>query len=355
MAQTLEQINAVRKRLGQEELTELPGAKPDETPESAAKAEEPKPDESAPPVAKAEPKKEAEPELNDEAVLKYLQGKGLSVNSFDDLNKPVTEADLQRQAEQRENEKLSYGLNKGMFNRKTHEQFILDRNNKKDLVFTEYYHSAKKEDPSLSDEDIQAEFASKFGLDAEPNTRKHKRGEQEIEILGDIILKNKYPNIFKLDSEYDFFENATKQQREFEQKVAKGAPLFKKDVEDVFSELKKVTTKFSDDESYEVEVLDDALNSLKEKFFDKNFVAQKISQGYTKEELKDIAFTALLKENWPIIAKEMINQALLKNQKGVKGIVPVGPQAKQSDDSQLSDSQKKALARIFPDRAPVAN
>lgn len=353
MAQTLEQINAVRKRLGQEALMELPGEKPIETkPESNLQEPEKKPenkDEKPIPGASL-------PELTDEAVMKYLQEKkGLSVSSFEDLNKPLTEADIQKKAEQRDNEKLSYGLNKGMFNRKTHEQFILDRSNKKDLVFAQYYQDSKKEDPSLSDEDIQAEFASKFGQDAEPNTRRHKRGEQEIEILADIILQNKYPTIFKLDSEYDSFENTTKQQREFDQKIKAGAPIFKKDVEDIFSELKKVTTKFSDDESYEVEVLDDALASLKEKFFDKNFVTQKISQGYTREELKDIAFTALLKENWPIFAKEISNQALLKHQKGVRGITPVGPQQKQPDDSQLSEQQKKAIARLFPDRAPVAN
>lgn len=293
--------------------------------------------------------------ITDDIILKYLQQKGISVNSLDDLNKPATEADIAKQAEDRENAKLTYGLNKGLFNRKTHEQYILDKSNKQQLVFAQYYQDAKKEDPELSDEDIQSEFASKYGLDSEPNTRKHKRGLQEIEILGDIILKNKYQNIYKLDGEYDIYEKQTLTQKEFERKLLSEAPNYKKTVDDVFGELKKITTKFSDDESYDVDILDDAIISLKEKFLDKNFLSQKISEGYTKEELKEVAFTALLKQNWPLIAKEIANQAILKQQKGVKGIMPIGGQ-KNNDGNELSEKQKAVLQRLFPNhQTQVAN
>lgn len=294
------------------------------------------------------------PEINDDAVLKYLQQKGLSVNSLEDLNKPVTEADLAKQADDRESAKLTYGLNKGLFNRKTHEQYILDKSNKQQLVFAQYYQDAKKEDPELTDEDIQAEFAAKYGLDSEPNTRKFKRGQQEIDILSDIILKNKYQNIYKLDNEFESYEKQTTTQREFERRLLNEAPVFKKQVDDVFSELKKITTKFSEDESYEVEVMDESLNSLKEKFLDKDFVAQKISQGYTKEEIKDIAFNALLRQHWPVFAQEIVKQALYKHQKGVKGITPVGPQQKQQVDANLTEQQKSVLQRLFPNHQ-VAN
>ena len=132
------------------------------------------------------------------------------------------------------------------------------------------------------------------------------------------------------------------------------APIFKKHVDDVFSDLKKITTKFSDDESYEVEVMDEALNSLKEKFLDNNFVAQKISQGYTRDEIKDIAFNALLSQSWPVIAKEIVKQALYKQQKGVKGITTVGPQQKQQVDVSLTEQQQTVLNRYFPNHQ-VAN
>jgi hypothetical protein len=293
------------------------------------------------------------PEINDDAVLNYLRQKGVSVNSLADLNKPLTEVDLAKQAEERESAKLTYGLNKGLFNRKTHEQFILDKNNKQQLVFAQYYQDAKKEDADLSDEDIQAEFASKYGLDSEPDTRKYKRGQQELDILSDIILKNKYQNIYKLDNDFDAYEKQTTAQKEFERKVLTEAPVFKKHVDEIFGELKKITTKFNEEESYEVEVLDESLNSLKAKFLDNNFVAQKISQGYTREEIKDIAFNALLSMNWPVFAQEIAKQAVYKHQKGVKGIAPIGTQQKPIVESNRTEQQEVAFKRLFPDQ--VAN
>jgi len=343
LAQTLEQINAVRRMKGEELLTELP---PDtNTPPTEG-------DNNTPPIdtsnKTADDKKPEIPAVTDADVLKYLQQQGISVASIEDLKKPVTEEDLQKKAEDRESAKLTYGLNKGLFNRKTHEQFILDKSNKQQLVFAQYYQDAKKEDPELSDEDIQTEFAAKYGLDAAPNTRKHKRGAQEIEILGDIILKNKYQNIYKLDGEFDTYEKQTSSQKEFERKLLIEAPNYKKVVDDVFSDLKKIPVKFSEEESYEAEVLDDAINSLKDKFLDKNYVAQKIAQGYTKEEIKEIAFSALLSQHWTTITQEIVKQALLKHQKGVKGILPVGPQQKVVENSGRNEKQELAFQRLFP-------
>ena len=357
MSQSLEQINALRRLKGEELLTELPAPEvspstTEETKETDTSSITTTTTDTADKNKKQEP---VVPEITDDAVLKYLQQKGLPVNSLDELNKPVTEADLAKQADDRENAKLTYGLNKGLFNRKTHEQYILDKSNKQQLVFAQYYQDAKKEDPELTDEDIQVEFAAKYGLDAEPNTRKHKRGLQEIDILGDLILKNKYTNIYKLDNEYDVYERQTMSQKEFERKLISEAPIYKKTVDDIFGELTKITTKFSDDESYEVDVMEDVVIALKEKFLDKSFVAQKISEGYTKEDLKEVAFTALLKQNWPLIAKEIVNQALLKQQKGVKGIIPLGVQQKEANNH-LTEQQQAVLNRYFPNHQPtVAN
>ena len=134
MAQTLEQINALRRMKGEDPLTETPI----EVDPNNPVVDENKPVTDAP---KLEDNKEdvVAPEINDDAVLKYLQQKGLPVKSLDDLNKPITEDDLAKQAEDRESAKLTYGLNKGLFNRKTHEQYILDKNNKQQLVFAQFY------------------------------------------------------------------------------------------------------------------------------------------------------------------------------------------------------------------------
>ncbi len=350
MAQTLEQLNAVRERIGQEPLTELPGAPA--SPEAGSEGEKKVEAKEEKPVVAAP----IELELDDDKVLKYLNSKGISATKLDDLTKPVTEADLQKQADERENAKLTYGLNKGLFNRKTHEQFILDSSNKRDLVYAHYYQEAKQDDPALSDEDIQSEFAQKYGLDTEPNTRKHKRGQQEIELLAERILQNKYANIYKLDSEYDSYESQQNSQKAQAAKVIAAAPAYKEAVESVFSELKKITTKLGENEEYEVEASEEALAELKGHFLASDYAAKQILAGYTKEEIKELAQTAFLSRNWPSLAKQMINQALLQHQKGVKGISPVNitPGAG-APDNQLSEEQKRIRQRIFPSQPVGAN
>jgi hypothetical protein len=347
LALTLEQTNRIRATQGLEPLTELP----QETSPVAEKPLEAKP---ADVKDKPNPPAESIPEVDEQTVLKFLAERGISVGSVNDLNKPVTEADLAKEAEERENAKLTFGLNKGLFNRKTHEQFILDRNSKQDLVFAHYVAEAKKEDPELTDEEIQTEFAEKYGLSSEPNTRKHKRGQEEINLLGDLILQKKYASIYKLDNEFDQHESQVKGQREVENKIKLQAPAYKKDIEDVFGELKKISHKYADDEQYELEASEESLNDLKAKFLDSNYASQKILQGYTKEQLKDTAFTAYLSQNWPTLVKKMAEQIAFKKEKGVRGIVPVSTQSPQAQD-QVSEQNKKVIQRIIPNYQPVGS
>jgi hypothetical protein len=352
LALTLDQVNAIRARTGQEPLTELPvetvpGNQEDEA--AKKKAEE----EAKPKAAEgSNPSTPSIPETDEQSVLKFLRERGISVDSINDLNKPVTEADLAKEAEERESAKLTFGLNKGLFNRKTHEQFILDRNSKQDLVFAHYAAESKKEDPELTDEEIQTEFAEKYGLSSEPNTRKHKRGQEEINLLGDLILQKKYASIYKLDTEFDQHESQIKGQKEIENKIRLQAPTYKKDIEDVFSELKKISHKYGEDEQYELEASEESLNDLKAKFLDSNYVAQKILQGYTKEQLKETAFTAYLSQNWPTLVKKMAEQMAFKKEKGVRGIVPVSTQSQQAQE-QVSEVNKKVMQRVFPNHQPV--
>lgn len=352
MAQTLEQHNIIRQRMGQEPLTELPNAV--------------KPPEDAPEKSVVEDKKETAPinqpaaqvvELTDEAVLEYLKNKkGLSLQTFEDLNKPVTEADIQAQLEKKEDDKLAFGLNKGLFNRKTYENFISDRKSAGDFVFANFYETQKADDPSLTDEEIQTEFAVKFGLDAEPGTRKHKRGQQEINVLANELLKAKYPKIISLDSDYAQFETAQTTQKTYQQKIIQATPTYKKDLDEVFVQLGKIQAKFSDDKEYAVPVLETSLQEIKTFLSQPEFIEQRIQGGYTKEELHEIVYTALLRKNFPLFVEEITKQAMLEHQKGVRGILPSGKQVTEvAPTNNLTEKQAEALKRIFPTEPVVAN
>lgn len=350
MAQTLDQLNSVRRRLGQPELTELPGgASP--APENNNSGENEGKDDKNKNTPPATP---AEIELDDEKVLNYLQSKkGISATSLDELGKAPEQVDPAKQAEDRENAKLTFGLNKGLFNSKTHEQFILDSSNKQNLVYAHYYQEAKEADNTLTDEEIQTEFSEKYGLNTDPGTRKNKRGQQEIELLADRILRKKYANIYKLDSEFTNYEAQESQKKSDTTKIKAGAPAYKSDVESVFAELKKITTKLGENEEYEVAASDEALTSLKNNFLDPEFASQKILSGYTKEELKEVAYTAFLRHNWPSLVKEIVNQALHAKQKGVKGIVPANTTLNDGGNNQLSEQQQKVNQRIFGTAVPA--
>jgi hypothetical protein len=63
-------------------------------------------------------------------------------------------------------------------------------------------------------------------------------------------------------------------------------------------------------------------------------------KGYTEEELQDIAFTVLLKKNWPVFAKEMANQHLRKHAAGTKGILTLGGKTSAELEENLTDQQK---------------
>jgi hypothetical protein len=339
-------INKMRELDGKEPLLELPSdptnlnqsTSPEVAPASGAAKSEDAPN----PVVVAE--------ITDDALLEALQKKGIQITSFDEL-KP--KEDPTQIAEQREAAILSYGLTKGKFNKKDYEGLIRDTSDQQNLVYQDFYAAAKLDDPDLTDEDIQGEFAEKFGLTAEAGTRKHKRGQAELAILADKLLKSKYQKIYAAETEYGQFESSQREQQEAANRIKALAPQYRKDIETAFSKLKKITAKFSDDEIYEVEAVDESLNSIKELMTNSDFASQQILKGTTVEELQEIAYTKFLRDNFPIIAKEIANQALLKHQKGTKGIIPIGPAAR-IDAPTLTPEQQKFVEMVNPQQA-VAN
>ena len=334
-------INKMREMQGKEPLTELPTETPPAPPINTNTPPTP-PNTEEPLVIVAE--------LSDDQLLEALRKKGLQVTSFDDL-KPKEDPALL--AEQRDAAVLSYGLTKGKFNKKEYESLVRDSNDPQNLVYQDYHAAAKKEDPELSDEDIQAEFADKFGITAEPGTRKHKRGQQELSILADKLLKSKYQKIYDTENEYGQFESTQKQQLQTRQKIESAAPKYKADVDTVFNDLKKITVQFDEHETYEVDAMEDSLQSIKTLMIDPDFASEQILKGTTVAELKEIAYTKFLRDNFPILAKKIAIQHQYKNQKGAKGIIPLGVIAK--DEAPILTAEQKIFVDMVKPQQAVAN
>lgn len=319
MALTLEDANKARESLGLLPLDKLPETKVEPT--STAKTPEEIEAEKNKEKEKITPTSTTETELSEEKVLEFLKKRNPSITSLDEFKLKETEKTPEQITDEREAAKLTWALTKGHYNKKKYESFVTDSSKKEDLVFSQYAQEAKKEDATLTDEDIQAEFAEKYGLTAEVGTRKHKRGQEEIGLLADRIMKNKYADVYKADSAFDQYETSEKERVASEKAILAKAPVYQKDVKDVFNELRKITVKFSDTESYEAELLADKVTEMENQFLTPAYMTDQIESEYTKEGLKEIAFTALLRKNFPTITQEIVNQALKAKQAGVKGII----------------------------------
>lgn len=349
MALTLESVNEGRKAMGLEPLTKLAT---DTT--ATAPATEKKPDEK---LTDTNTPNDI-PDLSDDKVLEFLKSKGITVSSFEDL-KPKVVADSGKTpeeiAEERENKKLSYALENKLFNTKDHEGFITDSKNKETLVFAEYVKEARKEEPELTDDDLQEEFTAKYGLNNPVDSRKHKRGLVEIEMLADKILKTRYGKIYDADNKFSTYENQQKEESAFQTTLREKSPVYTKDVNEVFEGLKKIPVKVSDTETSEIDVTEDTLTKVKEHFLKASTIADNVKNGWTKDQLKEIAFMSVLKMDYTNIINKEANARMLKNQGGTRGI-PAGGTAVLVDTSNpknLTENQKKALAMYKPE--PVAN
>jgi hypothetical protein len=359
----LESVNNMRKLQGLEPLVELPkdgGAA--KTQPTAEEIEVKRlADEAA--AAEAEKKKnqnkpDPDQEPSDDDLLKFLAKKGITATSLEDLKKPAPAPDPTKEAELREANELAYGLQKGLFNKKDYDGFIHDSADPQNFVYAQYHAEAKADDAALTDEEIHEEFLSKYGLDAEPGTRKHKRGTKEINTIAQSLLQQKYGKIYDAKSAFSNHEKESTTASENDAKVLATTPAYQNDIEEIFTSLKKIPVKFSDTESVEVDAVQESLDAFKVAVLKPEFIRKKILAGYTKEQLREEIFAGFLYKNFPTIAQEVANQHLLKNSAGTKGIPNLGGAAKKPGETiQLTDAQKTLIALMEKEKqkAAVAN
>lgn len=284
-----------------------------------------------------------------EAIAKKT---GRSIKSWDEL-KPTPEAiDKEKEQEKREIDKLSFGLKKGFFNKSQYESFISDSKSPISLVYNAELEEAKSADPQWDadkEKEFKEDFDARFGLDLDPTSAKHKRGQKQLGIIAENILRNTYSGILNLENEYSKYESQEKSKSEQHKKVLAAAPIYKKDVEEAMASIKEIEIPFGKDEKYTVKVPDDILQSVQETLMDQDFVKSKILEGYKKEEIVQIAHTMAISQNFSILAYEVAKQYRHKHEKGVRGIPEKELVVPSGDNYEgLSDSQKTAIKFFQP-------
>lgn len=353
----LENINKARTMLGQPALTELPvvenkadegkttsitttqdsdtpkGAETKENNTVIAKKETEKPETKTVPQAKQK--------LTKEQLLEALKEEGIDISSFDELSTKSKESP-EEIAQKREQAKLAYAFSKLGLNPKKYQSYAADSSDLVNLVYRNYLTSQKKEEPSLTDAEIMEEFQEKYGTNADQSSRQFKAGQNAIQVLGEKILKETYPEVFSIEDEYTKFETTENTRKAEEKKLLVETPKYKAHIEDIFAnDLKKVVAKIGDKE-YEIEISEEALIQAKNEFLDTDYAASKVKEGFKKEAITEVAKARLIIQNLDYILTTGAKKYLFDHQAGVKGIVIEGAEKKTETSKPISEATKKA-------------
>lgn len=312
--------------------------------ETEAGKEEKQPEQSATANSTQTTTEKEETELSDDALLALLSKKGISVSSLNDLKQKEVEIDPVVAKEQREADKVHYGIKKGLFKQKDYDGFVVDSKDKKNLVYGEFYEDYKADDAKATDEEIQQAFFSKYALDEEERgTRKYKKGIAEIEAEADRILRNRYKGIFDLEADYSSFEQNALSERELNKKVSEGTSKYNKDVDEALAGFKKMSFNLPEIGEVEVELDDADFTALKSELTTEDLTRAQILADYDKDHLKEVVEMGVYKKNFQKIVHKAVAQAMLKAQKGVRGITKNDVATTVTDvTANMNDAQKKA-------------
>jgi hypothetical protein len=306
--------------------------------EKAAKAEEER--------LRIEKEKKAKEnlELDDDTLLKQLQKRNPKIKSFEDLAPKPTAEEIEQEKENREADKLSWGLKTGRFKKKELEGYIQDSKNAQAIIFDNYSAKVKQADPTKTDEEIKALFEERYGIDQDPESWQYKQGQEELSLLAEKHIQKNYGSILSLENEYSVFEKSQNERNSLESKVLANAAAFKRDVEDVFSNAATYRRKIGD-HSYEIPLPTEFLERTKSQFLTEEFVKTQILAGWDKQSLQQLAENVAIIENQDYINQKIAEQYHLNHQKGTRGIAP-DLNRREAQQIQITDEkQQKAAER----------
>lgn len=288
-----------------------------------------------------------ETELDDEKILAYFKNKkGKEITSLEELLNPKkeqTEEEKQAEKEKRDSNKFAFGLQKGIFSKKELESFISDTANPQGLVFAAYAANQKLLDPELTDEEIKDEFEDKFSLNEEVDSRKHKAGQLLLNNIAGKLINDRHSKILNLENDYTAFESSTANQNAQTAKIQSQTPIYQRDVEQIRSEVGKISLKMANDEVFETTLPESIVNETISKLLAPEQIERQINKGWTKEEIKQVAQTTAILQNLPTIMQEYADKQVLKKQAGLRGIPPNNERrGRIIPEGELSENQKKA-------------
>lgn len=310
-----------------------------------------KKEDSKAPEVKKEPLEEKkvapiEAELTPEQVLAYLKKKGMDISSLDEIGTKKETAE--QIAEKRNSAKLAYAFSKGLITQSRFQSFSADNADINSLVYRQYLQEQKKEDPALSDAEIHQEFQDKYGLSEDATPRQKKRGQAELNVLGNQILRETYKEVYNIDEVYNKYEAQENTRTAEETKLIAETPKYKAHIDNLFEKtLNKFSVKVKigqEDHSFDLQVPAETLSLVKNSLLKTETAIDNIKAGLSQEALTHTARMLVLDASISQLVGDAVNQALLKKAAGVKGIVP--DNNSHVEIKEPTEAQKELRARM---------
>ena len=271
-----------------------------------------------------------EPTVNDDLVKKYLKEKyGADVDDLEKLTKQpekvLTEEEKRAQDEKIREEALKFAITKNKFSAKDLEAFSKETQRKpEDLVFDIMKEKWKKDDPTLSEEDMQNRFDDYFKLnEAEDSWTRQARYPELLNIANNYFVA-KYPAIANAQAEY-----------QTHLQDVQDAEAYRKRVDRVFSSYKPTETfelevpadgdgTKTEKKTYSFSFSQEAIDEVKAALLEETSFAE--MRGQKDEGIQKAAELALLRKEFSkavtAVAREHGNEIALRQKAGRKGIIP---------------------------------
>jgi hypothetical protein len=301
-------------------------------------------------VAKTDdtPASTTEDDIEEEKLLKALSKKaGKEITSLDEFFNPKVEEtpeDKEAKLQKRENEKITFGLQNNKITKKEIESFIEDSKNPEGLAYSFFAASQKELDSTLTEDEIQERFDERYSVNEDKDSAAYKLGQKEISFIAGNILKQKHANYLSLENEYSAFEKNTQSQADYRNSIIKQAPQFKKDVESVAEKIKTISVS-----GYEVELDSSIVDGYKNQMLTPEYSEKAIANGWTLDELQSAMLNSAIIDHFDAIVNGVLDADRLKNQAGLKGIVP----PKNTQPSKVMNDVQNERARELASRLGV--
>ena len=286
--------------------------------------------------------------LTEAQVLEYIKKKkGLDIASLDQLQLPEeqkTPEQIEKENQERRARAVAHGITNNLFSENDMKSYNVDSEKPAEVIAFELFKAEQlSKDNTLTEETIQERFNQRFYVDHEEDSWLRKDGLQQMQLLKDAYINNKYQNILNVDNVYDSYvqtENAARNYRTEIDKIFDGYNrVFTHTIQDTDLDGKTPLThefKFNVDEGL--------IKTIKDSFLTQEHFERLIDGGVDMQSLpaivnmaiKEATMSKLITE----VAKAYASKVVLAREAERKGIKPVGNGGSDMADVEKSDVQK---------------